>query len=141
MQENIRNLRLNLFLPSPHNISLWTDKFSRQLASFVHAVDHGSRLKNFRVLIATWHKIRLLNGNQEEALNILERMEIRGLLQVRTRSLDPDGKAVVQKLDLERRMRATGAIQRKFENLGANRAGGRHLDWEWEGGAATQLQS
>lgn len=133
-QENIRNLRLNLFLPSPHDISLWTDKFAKQLVSFVDAVDQGSRLKNFRVLIATWHKIRILNDKQEEALGVLERMEVRGLLQVRTRSLDPDGKAVVQKLELERRMRPTGYSHDQAKSPDVTGTRGRYLDWEWEGG-------
>jgi hypothetical protein len=135
MLRNLRHLRLNLYLPPQHNIALWSGKFGKQLSQFVEAVDHGRRLQDFKVLFGTWHKIRELGGPQTAALSILERMQVRGTVQVRTRSLDRDGKAFVQRLDLERRMRVTSSFGSQPECMGADRPGGRHLDWEWEGGA------
>ena len=55
---------------------------------------------------------------------------------MRTSSLDRDGKASVQRLDLGRRMKATGSSGSQFEHMSANEPRGTHLDWEWEGGAS-----
>ena len=136
MLANLTHLRLNLYLPPQHNITLWTDKFSKQLLSFVEAVDYGCRFQDFKVLFGTWHRIRELGEPQTAALSILEQMQVRGIVQVRTRSLDHDGKAFVQRLDLQRRMRVTSSSGGQPERTDADRPGGRHLDWEWEGGAA-----
>ena len=136
MLANLRHLRLNLNLPPPHDIALWTNKLSKQLSRFVEAIDHGQRLKDFKVLIGTWHKLRELGEPQSAALSVLERMQVRGSVQVRTSSLDRDGKASVQRLDLGRRMKATGSSGSQFEHMSANEPRGNHLDWEWEGGAA-----
>jgi len=138
MLANLRHLRLNLYLPPQYNITLWTDKFSKQLSQFVEAIDQGQRLKDFKILFGTWHKIRELGVQQSAALGILERLQVRGTVQVRTRSLDHEGKASVQRLDLERRMRMSTSSGSQSERLGDNRPGGRHLDWEWEGGATVE---
>lgn len=138
MLANLRHLRLNLYLPRQHDIALWTDKFGKQLSTFVEAVDHGQKLKDFKILIGTWHKVRELGVPQLDVLGILERLQVRGTVQVRTRSLDRDGKAAVQMLDLERRMRTTGSTESRLMCLATDRPGGRHLDWEWEGGATVQ---
>lgn len=131
---NLRRLRLNLFLPPQHNTSLWTDRFAKQLLRFVEVIEYGQKLKDFKVLIGTWHSLRALGQPQLAVLGILENMQVRGLVQVRTRSLDQEGKAVVHGLDLERRMRAAGlyASTSESQKLGKH---GQHLDWEWEGGA------
>jgi len=135
MLPNLRHLRLNLNLPPQHNIALWTDKLSKQLARFVEAVDHGQRLKDFKVLIGTWHKLRELGEPQSAALSVLVQLQVRGSVQVRTSSLDRDGKASVQRLDLGRRMKATGSPGSQPEHVDGNRPASHHLDWEWEGGA------
>jgi hypothetical protein len=135
MLANLRHLRLNLNLPPQHDITLWTDKLSKQLSRFVEAIDHGRRLKDFKVLIGTWHKLRELGVPQTAALNVLERMQVRGSVQVRTSSLGRDGKASVQRLDLGRRMKVTGSSTSLLERMSANETRGNHLDWEWEGGA------
>lgn len=138
MLANLRHLRLNLWLPPQHDTALWNDKFSKQLSSFAEAIDHGQRLKDLHILIGTWHKIRELAQPQAAAFGTLERMQVRGIVQVRTRSLDRDGKAFVQKLHLERHMRVSSSPGTQSELLGAIRPGGRHLDWEWDGGATVQ---
>jgi hypothetical protein len=138
MLSNLRHLRLNLYLPPQHDLTLWTDKFGKQLASFVEAVDQGQKLRDFKILIGTWHKVRELGQPQLEALGTLEQMQIRGTVQVRTRSLDLDGKAVVQRLDLEHRMRNTSSTGSQLKRWKIDQPGGRHLDWEWEGGATVQ---
>jgi hypothetical protein len=135
MLANLRRLRLNLNLPPQHDIALWADKLSKQLSRFVEAIDYGQRLKDFKILIGTWHKLRGLGEPQSAALNVLERMQVRGSVQVRTSSLDRDGKASVQRLDLGRRMKATGSSGSQLEHVSAKEPRGIHLDWEWEGGA------
>ncbi|KAM0722373.1 hypothetical protein Q7P37_001814 [Cladosporium fusiforme] len=134
MASNLRRLRLNLFLPPQHQISLWTDRFAKQLVRFVSCTEQGHKLKDFKLLIGTWHSLRDLGEPQQNVLGILENLELRGLVQVRTRSLDQQGKTVVQMLDLERRMRAAGhcAGYIKFQDLSKP---SQYLDWEWEGGA------
>jgi mannose-6-phosphate isomerase-like protein (cupin superfamily) len=98
----------------------------------------GQKLRDFKILIGTWHKVRELGQPQLEALGVLEQMQIRGTVQVRTRSLDLDGKAVVQRLDLEHRMRNTSSTGSQLKRSKGDQPGGRHLDWEWEGGATVQ---
>lgn len=109
------------------------NRFAKQLERFVEVTEQGQRLKDFKVLIGTWHTLRELGESQLAVMGILENMQLRGLVQVRTRSLDQEAKSVIQRLDLERRMRATGhsAGQLEVHNLNKH---GQHLDWEWEGG-------
>lgn len=132
MLSNLRNLRLNLYLPPQHDKTMWAERFSKQLSSFVEAIDQGVRLRDFKILIGTWHGIRELGAPQMAAFDLLAQMQVRGTVQVRTRSLDIQGKAVVQKLDLERRVRASGSAGNPLEKPKAER---RLLDWEWDGGA------
>jgi hypothetical protein len=132
MLSNLRHLRLNLYLPPQHDANMWTERFSKQLSSFVEAIDQGVRLRDFKILIGTWHRIRELGAAQVAAFDLLAEMQVRGAVQVRTRSMDAQGKAVVQKLDLERRLRASGSVGNSLEDPKAER---RLLDWEWDGGA------
>jgi hypothetical protein len=132
MLSNLRHLRLNLYLPPQHDATMWAERFSKQLSSFVQAIDHGVRLRDFKILIGTWHGIRDLGAPQMAAFDLLAQMQVRGTAQVRTRSLDVQGKAVVQRLDLERRLRASGSVGNPLEDSKAER---RLLDWEWDGGA------
>lgn len=141
MLANLRHIRLNLKLPPQHNVALWTDKLSKQLASFVAAVDCGRKLKSLKILVGTWHRLRELEQPQLDALGILGRMQVRGTLQVRTMSLDHHGKAAVQGLDLERRMKATSSTGKYSHLEDSNQSGGRHLDWEWEGGVDVRQPS
>jgi len=134
MLSNLRHLRLNLYLPAQHDTAMWADRFSKQLSSFVEAIDHGVRLKDFKILIGTWHGICELEAPQMAAFDLLAQMQVRGTVQVRTRSLDVQGKAVVQELDLERRLRATDSVRCPLEEPKAEH---RLLDWEWDGGSTT----
>jgi hypothetical protein len=132
MLSNLRHLRLNLYLPPQHDATMWAERFSKQLSSFVQAIDQGVRLRDFKILIGTWHGIRELGAPQMAAFDLLAQMQVRGTVQVRTRSLDVQGKAVVQRLDLERRLKASGSVGSPLEDSKAER---RLLDWEWDGGA------
>ena len=132
MLSNLRHLRLNLYLPPQHDATMWSERFSKQLSSFVEAIEQGVRLRDFKILIGTWHGIRDLGAPQMAAFDLLAQMQVRGTVQVRTRSLDIQGKAVVQQLDLERRLRASGLVVHPPEDPKAER---RLLDWEWDGGA------
>lgn len=100
----------------------------------MRGIEQGRKLKDLRVLFASWHGLRDLNYPQIEVLQILRKMQVGGLVQVRTRSLDERGKKVVRELDLERGMRAGGAVEEMTEQSQGEGAGGKHLDWEWEGG-------
>jgi hypothetical protein len=132
MLPNLRHLRLNLYLPPQHDKNMWTERFSKQLSSFAEAIDQGVRLRDFKILIGTWHGIREVGPIQMAAFDLLAQMQVRGTVQVRTRSLDAQGKAVVQRLDLERRLRASGSTGNPLEEPRPER---RLLDWEWDGGA------
>jgi hypothetical protein len=107
----LRHLRLNLYLPDPYSTRLWEDVLAQQLAKLIKAMDNGQRLKDLKVLIVTWHRIRNLSTQQAEVLGIFEQMNMRGNVQVKTRSLDGRLKATLHGLDLTNGM-----------------------DWEWEGG-------
>lgn len=141
MLANLRHIRLNLKLPPQHDVALWTDKLSKQLSSFVAALDGGRKLKSLKILVGTWHKLRQLEQPQLNALGILEKMQVRGTLQVRTMSLDHHGKAAVQGLDLERRMKANSSTATYIDSGDSNHSSGRHLDWEWEGGVDVRQPS
>lgn len=141
MLANLRHIRLNIHLPPQHNVDFWTGKFGKRLANFVAAVERGEKLKSLKILVGSWHKIRELEQPQLDALSVLEQMQVRGTVQVRTMSLDDRGKAVVQGLDLERRMRATTSTVHHLDWEDGKQAGGRHLDWEWEGGVNVQQLS
>jgi len=130
MLSNLRHLRLNLYLPAQHDTVMWTDRFSEQLSSFVEAIDQGVRLRDFKILIGTWHGIRELGAPQMAAFDLLAQMQVRGTVQVRTRSLDIQGKSFVQELDLECRLKGSAGGP-----LGEPKAERRLLDWEWDGGA------
>jgi hypothetical protein len=82
----LRHLRLNLYLPDPYSTRLWEDVLAQRLSSLVKAIDNGQRLKDLRVLIVTWHQFRDLSTRQAEVLGIFEQMQMRGHVQVRTRS-------------------------------------------------------
>lgn len=131
---NVRHLRLTIYLPVQYDSLLWTDKFAAQLEGFVRGIEQGRKLRDLRVLFASWHGLRDLSDLQIGVLRILRKMQVGGLVQVRTRSLDERGKKVVRELDLERGMRAGEAVEEMSVQSQGEGAGGKHLDWEWEGG-------
>lgn len=132
MMANLRHLRLKVFLPSQYS-SVWEGRFTEQIKKFIDVTDRGQRLHSFRVLIGSWHSLRILYERQLAIDEMLTRMRLRGYVQVRTRSLRPAVKCVIQKLNLSRRMRAAKDPLCQLEG-GIVRKHNQQFDWEWEGG-------
>jgi hypothetical protein len=130
----LRHLRLNLYLPDPYSTRLWEDVLAQRLSSLVKAIDNGQRLKDLRVLIVTWHQFRDLSTRQAEVLGIFEQMQMRGHVQVRTRSIDGKLRATLHDLGLTNRMRDRRMSQVPKVNQEDCKATGSDMDWEWEGG-------
>jgi hypothetical protein len=130
----LRHLRLNLYLPDPYSIRLWEDVLARRLSRLIKAIDYGQRLKDLRVLIVTWHQFRDLSTRQAEVLSIFEQMQMRGRVQVRTRSIDGKLRATLHDLSLINRMRDSRTSEVPKVNQEDCNATGSDIDWEWEGG-------
>lgn len=131
---DLRHLRLDLYLPDPYNKKLWVDTLVTQLARFSASISGGNKLKDLRILIATWHCFRELSDWQADVLRVLQQVTLRGHVQVRTRSLDGKLKAALQSLDLTSRMR-DGPISCALDIFdGCIEIGETDMDWEWEGG-------
>jgi hypothetical protein len=132
--KDLRHLRVDLYLPDPYRRGLWTDALAKQLAGLIVAVSNGGKLKDLRVLIATWHRFRELADWQTEVLSLLGQFSVRGHTQVRTRSLDGKLRATLGELGLAIKMRdfSTSGTQNVLIEY-CETAGG-DMDWEWEGG-------
>jgi hypothetical protein len=130
----LRHLRLNLYLPDPYSIRLWEDVLAQQLAKLIKAMDNGQRLKDLKVLIVTWHRIRNISTQQAKVLGIFEQMNMRGNVQVKTRSLDGKLKATLHGLDLTNRMRDGQMSQVPNVSTEDSKVAASDMDWEWEGG-------
>ena len=130
----LRHLRLNLYLPDPYSVRLWEDVLAQQLANLIRAFDNGRRLRDLRVLIVTWHQFRDLSTRQAEVLSIFEQMQMRGHVQVRTRSIDGKLRATLHDLSLTNRMRDSRTSEVPKVNQEDCNATGSDIDWEWEGG-------
>ena len=130
----LRHLRLNLYLPDPYSTRLWEDVLARRLSRSIKAIDYGQRLKDLRVLIVTWHQFRDLSTRQAEVLSIFEQMQMRGHVQVRTRSIDGKLRATLHDLSLTNRMRDSRTSEVPKVNQEDCNATGSDIDWEWEGG-------
>ena len=135
--QDLRHLRLDLYLPEPYSRKVWQGAFATQLANFIHALDKGQRLREFKVLISSWHNFRGLGDWQAVVLlDGLGRMEVRGDAQVRGRGFDHELGSQMRKIGLGKSMR-DGARAYRREVLGVSCGGlGGNLDWEWEGGVA-----
>jgi hypothetical protein len=101
----LRHLRLNLYLPDSYSIRLWDDVLARRLSRLIEAIDNGQRLKDLSVLIVTWHQFCDLSTRQAEVLGIFEQMQMRGHVQVRTRSIDGKLRVTLNDLSLTNKMR------------------------------------
>ena len=134
IMKNIRHLRIDLYLPDPYNRRLWTDTLAKQLTSSVISVSNGTRLRDVRVLIATWHRFRELTEWQAEVLVLLEQLSVRGHTQVRTRSLDGKLRAALQDLDLTSKLRDASITQTADVFNECYELADHDMDWEWEGG-------
>lgn len=133
--EDLRHVRLNIYLPTSHDRKAWTETFPRRLARFVQTLDQGTRLKDIRILIGTWYTFLNFSTSQSVVFDVLEKMQIRGSVQVRTKNIYRETKTSIRRLDLENRMRAPNRLPVQLKEESAeDRPGGKHLDWEWEGG-------
>lgn len=132
--KDLRHLRIDLYLPDPYRRGLWTDALAKQLTGLIVAVSNGGKLKDLRILIATWHRFRELTDWQTEVLSLLGQFSVRGHTQVRTRSLDGKLRATLGELGLAIKMRdvPTSGTQNVF--IEYCETAGNDMDWEWEGG-------
>ena len=136
LMRDIRHIRLNIYLPTSHDKKAWAETFPQRLKGFVRVLEQGRRLKDLRVLVGTWYTLLNLSESQKAAFDVLEQMQVRGLVQVRAKNIYKETRESFRALELERRMKADGKGDREFGKLtrGEPGAGGRYLDWEWEGG-------
>ena len=134
LMEDICHLRVDLYLPDPYDRSLWTDTLTKQLTSMIVSVNNGTKLKDMRLLIATWHRFRELTEWQAEVLGLLGHLSVRGHTQVRTRSLDGKLRATLQELDLTSKLRDTFMSRNADVFTDCHETAGNDMDWEWEGG-------
>lgn len=129
--QDIRHLRLNLYLPSTSDKQTWSSTFPSMLKRFAHALDGGSRILELKILISTWHKPLLLRDEHGAAFGVLGEMHVRGSVHVRTQGIFDEAQKAVKALQLQRRMKGGVAEERQ---RAMEYAGGRYLDWDWEGG-------
>lgn len=134
IMKHIRHLRVDLYLPDPYNRRLWTDELLKQLTNLTNSTVNGKKLKDMRVLIATWHRFRELTEWQAEILELLGQFSVRGHTQVRTRSLDGKLRAGLQSLDLTARLRDVTMASTPNVFIDCCEATANGMDWEWEGG-------
>lgn len=134
LMKDIRHLRIDLYLPDPYKRKLWTDTFAKQLSSMIISVGNGTKLKDIRVLIATWHRFRELTEWQTEVLGLLGKFSVRGHTQVRTRSLDGKLRATLQDLDLTSKLREASMSRTADAFTECYETTEHDMDWEWEGG-------
>lgn len=131
---NLRHLRIDLFLPDPYRRRLWIETLAEQLSGLIASVANGQKLKDLRILIATWHRFRELNDWQTKVLEMLDQFSVRGHTQVRTRSLDGKLRATLGELDLASRLRDISTSCTSNVLAECCETAGVDMDWEWEGG-------
>lgn len=134
LMQRLRHLRLNLYLPNPYNTRLWDNTLLKRLAELLQAIDSGKKLKDLKILIATWYHFHGITTRQAATLGILKQMTIHGHVEVRTRSISDRLRAALQDLDLTDKMR-TGQKSQPLERYsGSQEVASRDMDWDWEGG-------
>lgn len=132
--QRLRHLRLNLYLPNPYNTMLWDDKLLKRLAELLQAIDNGSRLKDLKILIATWYHFHGITSRQAATLGVLRQMTIHGHVEVRTRSISAELRAALQDLNLADEMRVEQRFQPLDRHSGSQEVVSSDMDWDWEGG-------
>lgn len=132
--KDLHHLRIDLFLPDPYMRASWTNTLAKQLTGLITSVANGRKLKDLRILIATWHRFRELTDWQTEVLGLLGQLTVRGHTQVRTRSLDGKLRATLEKLDLASRLRDNSISYAPNTFTEPDEMAGDDMDWEWEGG-------
>lgn len=134
LMKDLRHVRIDLFLPDPYKRRLWTDTLAKQLTGLIVSVANGRKLKDLRILIATWHRFRELTDWQTDVLRLLEQFSVRGHTQVRTRSLDGKLRATLGELSLASRLRDVSTSCTPNVLAECCETAGVDMDWEWEGG-------
>jgi hypothetical protein len=130
----VRHLRLNLYLPNPYDQRLWENTLTQQLIKFVQAVNNGQRMRDLKILIATWHHFHGMTAQQAAVLGILGQMHKQGHVQVKTRGMSGKLRAALQDLDLTDKMRDSRQSQFQDRSNRSYETIGRDMDWDWEGG-------
>lgn len=133
--QHLRHLRLDIYLPEPYGRKIWEGTFATQLANFAKALDKGQRLRELKVLIASWHDFRSLGEWQAAVLmDGLGSLEVRGDVQVRGRGFNREAVNKMREIGLGEKMRDGGrAYRREVPGVSCGGLEG-DLDWEWEGG-------
>jgi hypothetical protein len=134
LMQRLRHLRLDLYLPNPYNTRLWDDTLFTRLAKLVQAIDNGKRLKDLKILIATWYHFHGITTRQAATLGIFKQMTIHGHVEVKTRSISAKLRAALQDLDLADKMRVGQKSQLLDRYSRAQEAVSSDMDWDWEGG-------
>lgn len=132
--KDLRHLRIDLFLPDPYRRKLWTDTLAKQITGVIVSVANGRKLRDLRVLIATWHRFRELTDWQTETLGLLDQFDVRGHTQVRARSLDGKLRATLGELSLASRLRDIPIPCTRDILSEWTKPAGDDMDWDWEGG-------
>ena len=108
-----------------------------QIANFVNAIDHGQRLKDFKVMISSWHYFREVCDWQTDVLaEGLGQLEVRGDVQVRGRGFETEVRKKMGGIGLGEKMvmEGGGRIRGREVPEVSCRGVGKEVDWEWEGG-------
>jgi hypothetical protein len=108
-----------------------------QLANFVNAIDHGQRLKDFEIMISSWHYFREVCDWQTDVLvEAFGELEVRGDVQVRGRGFGGEVMGRMKVVGLGGRMRDGGGGRKYGREVSERSCGdtGEDVDWEWEGG-------
>lgn len=134
LTQRLRHLELNLYLPNPYNTRLWDDTLLKRLAEFLQAIDNGRRLKDLKILVATWYHFHGITARQAATLGIFKQMTIHGHMEVRTRSISAKLRAALQDLDLADKMRVGQRSQPLERYSGSQEVARIDMDWDWEGG-------
>lgn len=132
--QRLRHLRLNLYLPNPYNTRLWDDKLLKRLAELLEAIDNGRRLKDMKILIATWYHFHGITPRQAATIAVLRQITIHGHVEVRTRSISAKLRAALQDLDLADKIRFGQRSQPLDRHGGSQEVVSSDMDWDWEGG-------
>jgi len=130
----LRHLRLNLYLPNPYSTMLWEDALCLRLTRFVQAIGKGGRLKDLKILIATWYHFHGITIRQAAILGTLEQIRVQGHVQVKTRSISEKLRAALQDLSLTDKMRVGQAQQPSDRCSKSCEVVGKDMDWDWVGG-------
>jgi hypothetical protein len=130
----VRHLRINLYLPNPYDQRLWEDTLTQQLIKFVQAVNNGQRMRDLKILIATWYHFHGITAQQAAVLSILRQIHKQCHVQIKTRGISGKLRAALQDLDLTDKTRVSRPSRSRNRGHRSHEGIGRDMDWDWEGG-------